>query len=91
MSDPTRYSTTIAVRKPLGYPSTSGSDERSDALFDEPCGVHTVGIDVDGRKIGDAQIDERAAAKAVNECKKRDTQQSDRENRQRELQRAKRQ
>jgi len=44
MSDPTCYLMTIAAHKPLGLQSTSGSDERSAALFNEHCGVQTVDI-----------------------------------------------
>jgi len=37
----------ILAGKPIGLPSTSGTDELSDELFHENCGVQTVEIAVD--------------------------------------------
>jgi len=50
MSDLIYSSMTIAVSKPLWYPSTNGSDEHSDSLFNEHYGKQTGVIPIDERK-----------------------------------------
>jgi len=62
------YSTSIAACKLTGYPSTSESKERSDALFDKCYGVQTIGIAIDnycGGQLYGIATDKYCGAKTV--------------------------
>jgi len=62
------YSTSIAACKLTGYPSTSESNERSDAVFDKCYGVQTIGIAVDnycGGQLYGIAADKYCGAKTV--------------------------